>query len=263
MVKQPKVVINGLWMTYHTLKEEIHAIMDLNLIIYEKEFVSIVGPSGCGKSTLLSLIAGLLRPSRGSITVDGKEIRAPLPSVGYMLQQDYLYEWRTILQNAVLGLEVRGRKNPQSIKRVIDQLTDMGLGDFLHSYPGQLSGGMRQRAALVRTLALEPDLLLLDEPFSALDYQTRLNLEEELGGILHRLGRTVILVTHDIAEAISMSDRVVVMSQRPGTIVADHRLDYANNPSSALAVRETPEFGGYFETIWKELQDHGGERKKL
>jgi NitT/TauT family transport system ATP-binding protein len=248
-------------MTYHTLEEEIHAIANLNLAIYEKEFVSIVGPSGCGKSTLLSLIAGLLRPSRGSITVDGKEVCAPSHSIGYMLQQDYLYEWRTILQNATLGLEVRGRKNPQSVQKVTELLEDIGLGEFLYRYPEQLSGGMRQRAALARTLALDPDILLLDEPFSALDYQTRLSLEDELGGILRRLGRTVILVTHDIAEAISMSDRVVVLSKRPGTIVADHRLAYASPPGSVLAVRESPEFGGYFETIWKELQDHGGERR--
>jgi NitT/TauT family transport system ATP-binding protein len=178
-----------------------------------------------------------------------------------MLQQDYLYEWRTILQNAMLGLEVRGQINKASVQRVVDRLVDVGLGDSLNRYPSQLSGGMRQRAALVRTLALEPDVLLLDEPFSALDYQTRLCLEDELGGILRRLGRTVVLVTHDISEAISMSDRVIVMSSRPGTIMAEHRMTFTGNPTSSFAVREAPEFNHYFEVIWKELQDYGGERK--
>lgn len=261
MSNRVKVSLNGVWMTYQTKRAEIHALKDVNLHVAENEFVSIVGPSGCGKSTILSLIAGLLFPSRGTVAVDGVSVAGPSPTVGYMLQQDYLYEWRTILQNAILGLEVRRQQNRANVQRVIDRLVDIGLGDFLDNYPNQLSGGMRQRAALVRTLALDPEVLLLDEPFSALDYQTRLSLEEELALFLRRLGRTVILVTHDISEAISMSDRVIVMSQRPGTIVAEHRLSFAGNPASPFAVREAAEFNSYFDVIWKELQENGGERK--
>jgi NitT/TauT family transport system ATP-binding protein len=261
MADNAKVSLRNVWMTYLTQHEEIHALQDLNLDVAEKEFISIVGPSGCGKSTVLSLVAGLLKVSRGTVSVNGQPVTGPTTAIGYMLQQDYLYKWRTILQNATLGLEVRGQKTKEAVQRIEERLVDMGLGDFMNRYPSQLSGGMRQRAALVRTLALEPDVLLLDEPFSALDYQTRLCLEDELAGILRSLGRTVILVTHDISEAISMSDRVVVMSKRPGTIINEYRMHFAGNPNSPFAVREASEFNQYFEDIWKELQENGGERK--
>ncbi len=253
-----KVQLRNVSKIYHTLEDETFALRNVNLSVASEEFVCIVGPSGCGKSTILSLISGLIRPSSGEILVDGQPVVGVSPKIGYMLQQDYLYEWSTILDNALLGLRVTGQhKDKAAVERVRDVLQKYGLGGFENHYPSQLSGGMRQRVALIRTLAVSPEVLLLDEPFSALDYQTRLSLEEEMGTILREEAKTIILVTHDISEAISMGDRILVMSGRPGTIKSEHQIELENNEASALHRREDPRFRDHFQAIWKELDANG------
>lgn len=204
-----KLEIKNLSMRYHTLNGETEAVRDFSLSVDEGEFISIVGPSGCGKSTLLSLIAGLLKPSSGSIYLDGTEITQPTGRIGYMFQKDNLFEWRTILQNTMLGLEIQHLDSPIQKKKLDDMLTKYDLGNFKNYYPRQLSGGMRQRVALIRTLALDPELLLLDEPFSALDYQTRLAVADEIGTILKQEQKTAILVTHDISDVIYRSWKII------------------------------------------------------
>lgn len=201
MVK-PKLEIIDLSKTYHTLSGETEAIGNFSLTVDEGEFISIVGPSGCGKSTLLSLMSGLIKPSSGKIYLNGEEVTGTSNRIGYMFQKDDLFEWRTILQNVMLGLEIKHQDTVQQIKRLEDMLTKYGLGNFKNYYPRQLSGGMRQRVALIRTLAIDPELLLLDEPFSALDYQTRLAVADEVHTILKQEMKTAILVTHDISDEI-------------------------------------------------------------
>jgi len=249
------VELEHITVTYHTPSGETRAVEDLSLRIEDGEFVSIVGPSGCGKSTLLSVIAGLVRPDRGEVRVGGLPVRGPNPAVGYMLQQDHLFDWRTVLDNCLLGLEVQGRRTPSAVARVRRLLRDFGLGEFAHRFPAQLSGGMRQRAALVRTLAMDPKVLLLDEPFSALDYQTRLQLEDEVSQILRPQGRTVVLVTHDIAEAVSMADRVIVLTHRPARVKREYVIDL-HPRRSPVQVRESPDFSRYFRDIWRDLDVH-------
>lgn len=246
--------VHDLCYTYHTPKADTLALKDIRFSVEKGEFVSIVGPSGCGKSTLLSLIAGLVQPAAGQITLS---TQASHP-IGYMFQHDHLLEWRSVLSNACLGLEIQGTRTPDNTERVRRMLIQYGLGDFIQHRPSQLSGGMRQRAALVRTLALDPELLLLDEPFSALDYQTRLSVADEIWRILKENGKTAILVTHDISEAISLGDRILVLSSRPGQIVYDAPLDFGPN-RSPLKVRGLPAFQSYFQQIWKEMtQAEGG-----
>lgn len=251
----PHVEIRDVHHVYHSLEGETVALGGVSLTVDYGEFVSVVGPSGCGKSTLLSLIAGLVRPTSGSVLVKGKPAKLGDPQVGYMLQHDYLFEWRTILDNCLLGLEVRRQVTRERKERVLQLLEEYGLGGFAHRYPDELSGGMRQRAALVRTLALDPDLVLLDEPFGALDYQTRLRLEDDVARILKGSGKSTILVTHDISEAISMSDRVVVMSRRPGTIRRIISIDLGEGVEGSLAARRSPRMSEYFNLIWKELEE--------
>ncbi|MBO8127343.1 MAG: ABC transporter ATP-binding protein [Firmicutes bacterium] len=252
------VEIQNVSLIYHSLEGgETEALRNISFTVKPREFVSIVGPSGCGKSTLLSLIAGLLRPTSGTVQVEGNKVEGPSPKVGYMLQQDYLFPWRTVLENALIGLEVMGQKDRASVERVRELLTSYGLEGFEDHYPGQLSGGMRQRVALVRTLATNPDICLLDEPFAALDYQTRLFIEEEVGRILRESAKTVLLVTHDISEAVAMSDRVIVLSKRPSVVVNEHKIDLGLENWSALAARnEAAQFKTYFRDIWKELDVH-------
>lgn len=247
------VELRGVSLKYHTVEGEITALQDVNLKVKHKEFVSIVGQSGCGKSTLLSLVSGLIKPTRGEILIDNEPIKGTSKRVGYMLQQDYLFEWRTILDNALLGLEIRREKTPEAVDRVHHMLQAYGLGGFESYYPPQLSGGMRQRVALIRTLATEPDVLLLDEPFSALDYQNRLAVAEEVARILKEREKTVIMVTHDIPEAVSMANRVIVMTPRPGTIQSIHSIKMCDEGMTPLQTRESPQFREYFTTIWKEL----------
>ena len=233
---------------YHTPQGETEAVRDLSFQVQKGEFVAVVGPSGCGKTTMLSLIMGLNPPSAGQVTFP----QGPCP-MGYMLQRDNLLEWRTLEKNAVLGLEVRHTLNEESRGRTVALLRKYGLGEFLTYLPGQLSGGMRQKAALIRTLALDPELLLLDEPFSALDYQTRLTLADEVFAIIKAEGKTALLVTHDIGEAVSMADRVLVFSDRPATLKREIVLAFPNR-MPPLARRETPAFQEYFAAIWKELE---------
>ncbi len=229
---------------YHTNRGETTAAENLNFSVNEGEFVAIIGPSGCGKTTLLSLAAGLLKPSAGTIESHG--------SFGYMLQKDELFRWRTIEKNIFLPLEIKKQNTPEHRERARNLAAKYGLKDFLQSYPTQLSGGMRQRAALIRTLATNPDILLLDEPFSALDYQTRLNVCEDVSSIIRSEKKTALLITHDISEAISLADRVLVLSQRPARVTFAHKLDFGDvkNP---LKRREQPQFSEWFEILWKEL----------
>jgi NitT/TauT family transport system ATP-binding protein len=255
----PKVELRDLNMRYFSLEGETEALKDINFSVAAGEFVAIIGQSGCGKSTLLSLISGILKPTSGAVLVDGKSVGGPTRKVGYMLQQDYLFEWRTILENAVLGAEIQGADMGKAHVRAKELLTKYGLGRFLHYLPRQLSGGMRQRVALARTLCTEPDVVLLDEPFSALDSQTRLALADEVTEILHREGKTTILVTHDIAEAISMSERVIVLSRRPGQIKSDHPIRFTSRGGgrpTPFEARNAPEFNQYFNTLWRELEVH-------
>lgn len=242
---QTIVEAKDICLTYHEINGETKAVDSVSFSVARGEFVSIVGPSGCGKTSVLSMLAGLIEPSCGQLSIEGGR-------PGYMLQRDHLLDWRTIEGNVLLGLQVQGLLNAESHARALALLDTYGLHDFIHSYPRQLSGGMRQKVALIRTLACSPDLLLLDEPFSALDYQTRLTLADEIFAILRQEGKTAILVTHDIAEAISMSDRILVFSKRPARIKAEHIITLSA-PASPLRRRNAAEFKEYFDTIWKEL----------
>jgi NitT/TauT family transport system ATP-binding protein len=248
-----RVELENVGLNYHTEAGEVVALRDVNLTVKDQEFVAIVGQSGCGKSTLLSLVSGLLKPSQGLVTIDGNQVQGTSKRIGYMLQQDYLFEWRTILDNALLGLEIAKERTPEAMDAVKEMLKTYGLGGFEHYYPSQLSGGMRQRVALIRTLAMKPDVLLLDEPFSALDYQNRLSVGEEVVKILRERKKTVIMVTHDIPEAVSMANRVVVMTPRPGTIRSIHPIKMCDEGLTPLQTREVPQFREYFGAIWKEL----------
>ncbi|WP_236777880.1 ABC transporter ATP-binding protein [Anoxybacter fermentans] len=243
-------------MKYLTREGETEAIRDLNLTIKENEFISIVGPSGCGKSTILSLISGLIKATSGEIYIDGELVSGINSKVGYMLQEDYLYEWRTIYKNAILGLEVQNKLTPENCAKTRELLQKYGLKGFEDYYPNQLSGGMRQRAALIRTLAIDPEILLLDEPFSALDYQTKLSMEDEMYLILREQKKTVILVTHDIAEAISVSNRVVILTKRPASIKRIVEIDFEDPDLTPIKKREIPRFQRYFNIIWEELDIH-------
>ncbi len=230
--------------TYHTKTGETTAVSALNFTIEEGQFVSVIGPSGCGKTTILSLAAGLLKPSSGEIARGKTEF-------GYMLQRDALFSWRTVEQNIFLPLEVKKRNTPEMRAKAVSLAEKYGLKDFLKKTPAQLSGGMRQRVALIRTLAAEPEILLLDEPFSALDYQTRLEVCDDVQGIIKSEKKTALLVTHDISEAIALSDKVVVLSARPATVVAEHSIDFGGNVPKSR--RECGEFAATFEVLHKEL----------
>lgn len=243
----PILTLKDVSLIYHDKEGETLAIQDLSFSVFPGEFVSVVGPSGCGKTTVLSLIMGLMQPTSGTVSLqNGRD------DIGYMLQSDHLLEWRSVEKNVLLGLEVRHTLNTQSRAKARTILQTYGLGDFLQYRPSQLSGGMRQKAALLRTLVLEPNLLLLDEPFSALDYQTRLTIADEVYDIIKREGKTVVLVTHDIAEALSLSDRVLIFSGRPANVKKEIevQLDKTKTP---LQRRSEPEFQAYFQRVWGEL----------
>ena len=242
-------------LTYQSADGEVEALRSISLSMNEGEFCSIVGPSGCGKSTLLGAIAGLETLDSGSILVDGEEVRGPSPRIGLMPQRDQLFEWKTIQENVMLGLQVRRRDTPESRRRVTELLERYGLAEFAQKRPSQLSGGMRQRCALIRTLAIEPRILLLDEPFSALDYQTRLAVSADIHAILRREGQTALLVTHDISEAISMSDRIFILSRRPATVKAVRDLRELKD-LTPLQRRDHPSFHIHFNAVWKELDIH-------
>ncbi|TCN21148.1 ABC transporter ATP-binding protein [Mesobacillus foraminis] len=238
---------------YDSDENVIQVIKDITLDIKEKEFISIVGPSGCGKSTMFNIIAGLMEPSEGNVKVHGESIGSSTGHVGYMMQKDLLFPWRTILDNVSLGLEVKGIAKKEREDIALEYLAKYGLADFAKAYPATLSGGMRQRVALIRTLAIDPDIILLDEPFSALDYQTRLVLEEEILGILRDFGKTAVLITHDIGEAIAMSDRIAVMTQRPTSVKKIYDVGLAKRLGSGMKARADQRYNEFFENIWADL----------
>ena len=239
--------------SYQAENGEIFALDRISFSMEKGEFLSIVGPSGCGKSTILSIIAGLLPPSSGKILLDGREVSGVDPRIGYMLQKDNLLEWRTIWKNVLLGLELRRQVDEESLARAEGLLKSYGLWEFREKYPSQLSGGMRQRAALIRTLATSPKVLLLDEAFSALDYQTRLEVTDDVYRILRREKITTLMVTHDIPESISMGDRVLILTGRPARVKELLPIDLGAE-RTPLSCRDDPRFSRYFNHIWKELK---------
>ncbi len=238
---------------YQNKEGEILALKNVNFRVKKGEFVSIIGPSGCGKSTLLSIIAGLEEKTTGEIYIEGEKVNGISSKIGYMLQRDCLLEWRNILSNTMFGLEVKGKKVNVNKEYVLELLKKYNLYEFKDKYPSELSGGMRQRVALIRTLAVKPKILLLDEAFSALDYQTRIMVTNDIYSILRKEKITAIIVTHDISEAISMSDRVLVLSKRPGTIKDIHKINFGIENRTPINCRESPKFSQYFNTLWKEL----------
>ena len=238
---------------YQAKNGEIEALKDINFSVEQGEFVSLIGPSGCGKSTLLSIIAGLEEKTTGNLYIDGEESFGISPKIGYMLQKDSLLEWRSIYKNVIFGLEIRKIKTEENRRYVEQLLKKYHLYEFKDKYPSQLSGGMRQRVALIRTLAIKPKILLLDEAFSAIDYQTRLMVTKDIYKIIKNENVTTLMVTHDISEAISMSDRIIVLTERPATIKSIHNIDFEMENRDPLNVRESPKFSKYFDTIWMEL----------
>ncbi|MBQ9949748.1 MAG: ABC transporter ATP-binding protein [Clostridia bacterium] len=254
---EPFVSLNNISHVYQDLKSETYALCDINLSISKGEFIAIIGPSGCGKTTLLSILSGMIEPTQGTVTVNGRP--ASECDVGYMLQHDHLFEWQTIESNALLGLRVRHKLSDENRKYAHELLTRYGLEEFCKAYPTQLSGGMRQKAALIRTLALRPEMMLLDEPFSALDFQTRLTVADEVGKIIRSEGKTAILVTHDITEAISLADKVVVLSKRPARILKIHDIDLPSKNS--LERRTDPGAGEWFDILWRELYEGSVDEK--
>lgn len=246
-----KVNVKNISVNYHSLKAETKALKNISFSVKEGEFVSIVGPSGCGKSTLLNIIAGLLKPSSGEIYIDGALISGVSPKIGYMFQKDNLFEWLTVKDNIALGLKIQKKYTHEIKDKIDDFLIKYGLKGFENHHPSELSGGMRQRVALIRTLILNPEVLLLDEPFSALDYQTRLTVGSEICGIIKNEEKTAIMVTHDIAEAVSISERILVLSKRPAYIKKVVSINLKEeNP---IKRREDENFRIYFDVIWKEM----------
>ncbi len=246
---EPILKIDHLKKIYHNRQGETLAVDDFSYEMEEGEFVSIVGPSGCGKSTILSILCGLEVKSDGKINIRDNV------KLGYMLQQDGLFPWRTILDNCLLGLELQHQLTEENKEYVLHLLETYGLKDFINSYPSSLSGGMRQRVALIRTLATKPDILLLDEPFSALDYQTRLAVSDDVFRIIKGEKKSAIMVTHDLSEAISMSDKVIVLSKRPATIKNIYPI-IMTNQSTPIENRKCKEFASYYDKIWKDLDFH-------
>ncbi|MCI8462742.1 MAG: ABC transporter ATP-binding protein [Lachnospiraceae bacterium] len=239
--------------SYHSLNGETRALKDISFGVREGEFIAIVGPSGCGKSTLLSIIAGLLPPESGTILFNNPNGSLQYPKVGYMLQRDHLFEWRTVYRNVTLGLELHHMLTPDRLQKVDRLLTEYGLDKFRDKRPSELSGGMKQRAALIRTLALEPQLLLLDEPFSALDYQTRLMVSADICRLIRAAGKTMIIITHDLSEAISLADRIIVLSGRPATVKKEVSVKLTLQEDTPLAARNAPEFQQYFNRLWEDM----------
>lgn len=256
---QPILSLQDISYSYHNLKGETPALTHINLQVSEGEFVAVAGPSGCGKSTLLSIIAGLLVPEQGNVLYRGLSpsdyCQDTVLKIGYMLQKDHLFEWRTIYQNVILGLELNHMVTKENTDYVLKLLKDYGLYAFKDSKPSELSGGMRQRAALIRTMAVHPDLLLLDEPFSALDFQTRLAVSADIASIIRKTGKTAILITHDLSEAITLADRVIVLSKRPAYVKCEMPIHYDINREDPLAVRSTKEYQDYFNQLWEVLTD--------
>lgn len=235
--------------TYYTLKKEVKAVDNCSFELLEGEFIALVGPSGCGKSTILSILSGLESLDSGTIITN--------KNIGYMLQTDALFDWLTILENCLLGLKIKKELTEENKQYVVSLLEKYGLKDFMNSYPSHLSGGMRQRVALIRTLATKPDILLMDEPFSALDYQSRLSISDDVYKIIKGEGKSIIMVTHDIAEAISMCDKVIILSKRPCSVKKIINISYGNKsiPSNN---RKENKFTSYYDEIWREIDYEQG-----
>lgn len=249
--------LHNIYYSYHTLDAETRALSDLSFSVQPGTFTAVVGPSGCGKSTLLSLICGLMKPDAGEILLNGIPLKENSPLIGYMLQHDHLLDWRSIYRNVTLGPEICGTLNTATKKRAYELLEQYGLRQFASARPSQLSGGMRQRAALIRTLLPDPQLLLLDEPFSALDYQTRLSVSDDVWAILKKENKTALLITHDISEAISMADRIIILSSRPATVKKEITLQLScPGERTPFLARSSPEFKDYFNLVWKELNNN-------
>lgn len=246
-MEQSILKVKNISKVYQAKNGETHALGNISFSVNEGEFVSIIGPSGCGKSTLLSIIAGLEEKNSGEIYISEK--------MGYMLQKDNLLEWRTILNNVLLGLEIQNSKTKNNKEYAIELLKKYGLYEFKDKYPNQLSGGMRQRVALIRTLAIKPKVLLLDEAFSALDYQTRLMVTNDIYKILKNEKITALMVTHDISEAISMSDKIIVLTERPAKVKIIHNIKFDIQERTPLNCRKDPKFSEYFDTLWQELKE--------
>lgn len=256
-----KLKINNISMNYHSFTAETPALKDISFSVQEGHFLSIVGPSGCGKSTLLNIIAGLIPPSYGGIVINSSDDSSSFSKIGYMFQKDQLFDWLTVWDNVLLGLKINHCITDENKDIVKTLLISYNLWEFRNHHPRELSGGMRQRVALIRTLALRPEVLLLDEPFSALDYQTRLNISDEVYDIIKKEKKTTIMVTHDISEAISMSDEIIILSNRPAVIIKDIPLKFEEKFSCPLKRREAPNFGVYFNEIWKELNGNDDTKR--
>lgn len=236
-------------MNFYTKEGELEVLKDMNFSLEEGEILTLLGPSGCGKSTILNILTNLLKPTKGEVIING--------NIGYMFQKDNLLEWRNIIDNITIGLEIQHKKTPEALENVENLLKTYGLWDFKNMYPKELSGGMRQRVALIRTLSVNPDILLLDEPFSALDYQTRLLVSDDVYKIIRNEKKSAILVTHDISEAISMSDKVAVLSTRPATVKNIYNINLRENQNlTPLQTRNIPQFQEYFDKLWKEFDSN-------
>lgn len=247
--------LKGVNMNYHSKQGVTEAIKNVNFTVDRGEFVSIIGPSGCGKSTLLNIISGLLNPSSGEVKYNDSTVKNNLDKMGYMFQKDYLFPWITVRENVLLGLKIKKILTKENIEFADQLLRSYGLEKFKNHKPEELSGGMRQRVALIRTLALKPEVLLLDEPFTALDYQTRQNVTDDVYEIIKREGKTAIMVTHDLGEAIIMSKRVIILTKRPATIKDDVKIIFRNDELMPFYKRKEVEFNQYFNMLWKELDD--------
>jgi len=245
--------ISNISMNYHSIKGETQALNNINFEVDDGKFISILGPSGCGKSTLLNIMNGLLEPSSGYVLYKGESIKNNLDKIGYMFQKDHLFEWNTVWENVILGLKIKKQLNDESKERANALLDNYGLLRFKNHYPSELSGGMRQRVALIRTLALKPEILFLDEPFSALDYQSRLLVCDDVYNIIKTEKKTTIMVTHDIAEAISISQKVIILSKRPSNVKIEIPIDFGNADLTPFQRRKNPLFSDYFNRLWKEL----------
>ncbi len=243
------VELKNVHKSFYTDQQELLVLKNLNLILEKGKILGILGPSGSGKSTILNLLASLIKPTSGQINING--------DIGYMFQRDHLLEWRSIINNITIGLEIQNKLNANALKKIESLLKKYGLWDFRDYYPHQLSGGMRQRVALIRTLATDPDILLLDEPFSALDYQTRLQVSDDIYKIIKEEHKEAILVTHDISEAISMADQIVILSHRPARVKSTYDIVLTvEGEKTPLTARKAPEFKDYFNILWKELDFH-------
>lgn len=256
--RKPFLRLDHVTFSYYSMLGEVKVLNDINFSIDKGAFAALVGPSGCGKSTILSLIADLIKPVGGYITFYAEDFSTP--RIGYMLQHDHLLEWRNVYQNITLGLEIQKKKTSGNLELVDSLLEKYHLSHVRNQRPSALSGGMRQRIALIRTLAIRPDLLLLDEPFSALDYQTRLNVSRDVHDIIKSEHKTAILVTHDISEAISMADVVFVLTKSPCTIKDIIPIEFEAGGVRREDMRKSSLFQDYFDQIWREMQDENTEK---